>query len=411
MMDPIALAHPAMLAVDLAVAQAWWSLTVPPLKVLRTLGIGRAKLPKADLTGKVCIVTGANRGVGARTALHLAEMGATIVLACRRGQANAAKTGIIEELRAKKVEVDLNNIKPMELDLLSMQSVRDFADAFKRDFKRLDILVNNAGVSEPGVTSEGYSITFTTNHIGHYLLTDLLYPETDNARIVNVASVFHQYGDPDKWEEAATGRRGDTGPFDVLTHVYADSKLANLMHALDLRRRFTADRCNAVAFAVHPGNCRTDLWRYVPNNLHNAFDKFMRIFFLSPELGCYTSVSAAVAPLDRLREPDGNLARFLQPYWCPVPYVKDRAAHQIGPFAGCQVIGPFAGCQVGTASLPNDVDGALDTLRRVSEQLVADISKKQETHTQADPAAVKAIHPVAATEYPSLAPRDVPIRF
>lgn len=396
-----------MLVPDLLTASTFWGLTVPPLKALRLLSFGwlNPRVPTTDLSGKLAVVTGANRGLGLRTSLHLAEMGATVILACRSVAAGeTAKQGIVDELQKAKKPINADNIKVMELDLLSMQSVRNFVDAFKSKYKKLDRLVTNAGVSEPGVTKEGYSITFTANHIGHYLLVDLLYPiirDTQDARVVVLSSVFHKYGDWTKWEESATGRRGDTGSFDVLTHVYADSKLANMLHSLDLRKRFEADGSSATAIAVHPGNCRTDLWRYVPHQLHAMFDWYMRVFFLSPEQGCHTSIAAAVVPLEQLQDSNGQLVQFLQPYFDPLPTFMERAGNQIGPFAGWQK---------SVAALPDNLDAELQRLRSVSKALVEDLSKRQTGELNGDPSAKKALHPVDPEVYFNV-PKAVPIRY
>ncbi|ELR11144.1 oxidoreductase, short chain dehydrogenase/reductase superfamily protein [Acanthamoeba castellanii str. Neff] len=143
--------------------------------------------------GKVCIVTGSNSGLGYYTALYLARMGAHVILACRNiEKAEKARREIIDASGNDLVEV-------MQVDLASLDSVRNFAREFERRDLPLHVLVNNASVfmTPYANTVDGFERQFQTNYLGPFLLTNLLLPrmiETGNARIVNVSSQAHRIG-------------------------------------------------------------------------------------------------------------------------------------------------------------------------------------------------------------------------
>src|SRR3954467_14373752 len=142
----------------------------------------------ASMDGKICIVTGANTGIGKETARGLAQAGATVVIACR----DAAKG---EEARADiaKSTGAGERVKVMELDLASLASIRAFAQAFAKTYGKLSVLVNNAGVSpnEKKQTADGLELTFGVNHVGTHLLTKELVPllkASAPSRVVFVSS-------------------------------------------------------------------------------------------------------------------------------------------------------------------------------------------------------------------------------
>ena len=146
------------------------------------------QLPSESLQGKVCIVTGANTGIGKETARGLADRGATVILACRsveRGQEAAKEIGGL--VRVKKC------------DLASFASVRKFCEEINKEERKVDILINNAGMVTMSreLTEDGQEMQFQSNHLGHFLLTNLLLGKLnaakDGARIVNVSSVAHWY--------------------------------------------------------------------------------------------------------------------------------------------------------------------------------------------------------------------------
>jgi retinol dehydrogenase-12 len=142
----------------------------------------------SPLHGKVCLVTGSSSGIGKETARGLAALGATVVLACRSSvRGEAARQEIVRESNNQGVSVGL-------VDLARLDSVRSFVDDFRQKFSRLDVLVNNAGIyaSKRVVTVDGFEATFATNHLGHFLLTNLLLELTKASapsRIVDRKSV------------------------------------------------------------------------------------------------------------------------------------------------------------------------------------------------------------------------------
>ncbi|HRW39155.1 MAG: SDR family oxidoreductase [Acidimicrobiales bacterium] len=202
--------------------------------------------PRIDLAGQVVIVTGANSGIGFETALALAEGGATVVMA---GRSEAKVARAVEEVAER---TGSTRVVAGALDLASFASIRSFAAWFLDEFDRLDVLVNNAGLvlDERRETEEGFEQMFGVNHLGHFLLTDLLRERlvaSAPARVINVASVAHR-----------AARRGMTR--DDLQHerrfrsfaVYGESKLANVLFTRELARRL--DGTGVIVHCVHPGS-------------------------------------------------------------------------------------------------------------------------------------------------------------
>ena len=206
-----------------------------------------AHLP--DLSGRTAVVTGANSGIGFEAARGLMLRGAHVVLACRNADKAADALG---SLRAA-APAGTAEVRP--LDLASLDSVRGFADAFDAD--RLDLLINNAGVMAlpRRETADGFEMQFGTNVLGHYALTARLLPRllaTPHSRTVWLASLAHRFGRihlDDLNGERAYSPWG----------AYGQSKLADLMLALELDRRFHAAHTDAVSVAAHPGYTSTNL--------------------------------------------------------------------------------------------------------------------------------------------------------
>lgn len=239
----------------------------------------------ADMTGKVCIVTGANSGIGLETAAGLAERGATVLMACRsQDRANAAKAEI--DARGYPGATDV-----MLVDLGSMQSIRDFAEAFNQKYDRLDVLVNNAAIvpKQRELTADGFEKQFGVNHLAYFLLTHLLLErlkQSAPSRIVNVASTVHQ---------SATMNFDDLQMENGYSMIkaYGQCKLANVMFTYALARRLDGSR--VTANCLHPGGVSTNIFRDAPLWLKPLF--FLgRAFMLSPKRGARTSVYLASSP-------------------------------------------------------------------------------------------------------------------
>jgi NAD(P)-dependent dehydrogenase (short-subunit alcohol dehydrogenase family) len=234
------------------------------------------------MTGKVCIVTGANAGIGKETALGLAKLGATVVMLCRdRDRAEAAQREIKQKSGNDKVEL-------MICDLGSQKLIGQFASEFKQHHDRLDVLVNNAGVlmRERSLDEEGVESTFAVNHLGYFRLTNVLLDSlkrSATARIVNVASTAHKYGKIDigGW---VIGR--DYSAFSA----YANSKLANVLFTYELARRL--EGTGVTANCLHPGAVGTNLFRGLPKLLQ----ALIALVTMGPERGARTSIYLASSP-------------------------------------------------------------------------------------------------------------------
>jgi|AntDeeMinimDraft_4_1070355.scaffolds.fasta_scaffold00224_30 hypothetical protein len=235
-----------------------------------------------ELTGKTILVTGANSGLGLESARMLAGRGATVVMACRNAQKGQAA---MADIRAQHPDADL---VLMELDLADLDSVRRFAETFRQKYDRLDVLINNAGLMAPPLqhTRDGFEIQFGTNHLGHFALTGHLLDRLEAAvepRIVVVSSLAHRMGNiyfdnlnGEKWY-----RRWQ---------FYGQSKLANLMFALELERRLKDEGSSVKVMAVHPGYSATNLQQGIPG--HRLFNA---VTAQSQEKGAYPSVFAATS--------------------------------------------------------------------------------------------------------------------
>jgi NAD(P)-dependent dehydrogenase (short-subunit alcohol dehydrogenase family) len=199
-----------------------------------------------NLAGRIAIVTGATSGIGFEAALALARKGAETVLAVRdsvRGEACA------ERIRAQHPDARL---RVMALDLASQASVRDFAEAATAALPAIDILLNNAGLGfQPtrSVTKDDFERQFGTNHLGHFALTGRLIPallKSASPRVVTIASLAHRRGrinfDDLQSEQKYSGNA-----------AYSQSKLANLMFALELNRRASLAGSKLLSAAAHPG--------------------------------------------------------------------------------------------------------------------------------------------------------------
>jgi NAD(P)-dependent dehydrogenase (short-subunit alcohol dehydrogenase family) len=239
----------------------------------------------APMDGRVSVITGANSGIGKATALALARLGATVVLACRNQErAEAARKEILSETNNPEVSVAL-------VDLSDLKSVRTFAADFQKKFPKLHVLVNNAGIytSKRIVTVDGFESTFATNHLGHFLLTELLLDELKAhapSRIINVSSDAHLSGHVDFNDLQGERKYGGM-------KSYAQSKLANVLFTYELAKRL--DGTGVTANCVHPGVVRTNFGRD-GGGLMSVGVRIGSPFMLSPEAGARTVVWLASSP-------------------------------------------------------------------------------------------------------------------
>ncbi len=236
-----------------------------------------------DQSGKVVIITGANTGLGFETAKALMQKNAHVVIACR----NKTKG----EAAIKKL-LDANpsgHIEFASLDLSDLDSVKQFAQAFKKNHQRLDILINNAGVMVPpySKTNNGFEQQMGVNHLGHFALTGLLLDmlrQTPKSRIVNLSSLAHWAGKINftdlNWEKRWYNK----------WRAYGDSKLANLYFTYALQKRIANSSNNPIVTVAHPGWSATDLQRN--HALSNFFNRFIA---QKPAMGALPTLYAAVS--------------------------------------------------------------------------------------------------------------------
>lgn len=234
-----------------------------------------------DLSGKHCLITGASSGIGRVTAEVLAGRGAKVWLACR----DLAKAQPVQ----RAIEKAGGSAQLVPLDLSDLDSVRACAQAVLERDEPLHLLINNAGLAgRRDVTRQGFELTFGVNHLGHFLLTELLLPrllQQAHSRVVNVSSIAH-YDAPGI--DFGALRRA-SGLFGVL-RAYQVSKLCNVLHAKALAKRFGAKGLHA--YSLHPGVIASDVWREIPQPVR----WFMLRNMISNEAGAKTTLYCAASP-------------------------------------------------------------------------------------------------------------------
>ncbi|MBK7864860.1 MAG: SDR family NAD(P)-dependent oxidoreductase [Archangiaceae bacterium] len=246
-----------------------------------------------SLKGKTAIVTGASSGLGVETTRVLALAGADVTLAVRNVEAGEKVKAELEAgLPAGAGRLDVK-----ALDLTDLASVRAFAAASGEG--PLDLLINNAGIMAPplGVTAQGFESQLGTNHLGHFLLTLLLekrLKQSPAARVVTVSSDLHRRGSGASIIATLDGDRAFQQRKYAPQAQYGDSKLANVLFARGLAKRFPA---NVEAFSLHPGVIATNLTRtMIPPFLTPVFRAVGKVLLKSVPQGAATTVYAATAP-------------------------------------------------------------------------------------------------------------------
>lgn len=231
---------------------------------------------------RVAFITGANTGIGRVTARELARKGFHVFVACRSRERTQA---LLDEVRGVAPEA---KIEWLALDLGSLKSVRQCAQSFLARDLPLHLLINNAGLAgAKGQTEDGFELAFGVNHLGHFLLTQLLLDRIKGsapARIVTVASRAHYRAKGFDWKALREPTRTGTA-----IDEYSVSKLANVLFSAELARRLQGTRVSC--YSLHPGVVATEVWRSLPWPL----DAFVKLFLISPDKGAATSLHCALA--------------------------------------------------------------------------------------------------------------------
>ncbi|KAG9444194.1 hypothetical protein H6P81_015534 [Aristolochia fimbriata] len=216
-----------------------------------------------DAAHLTAIVTGGTSGIGRETARVLALRGAKVIIPARNMEsAMRVKETLLKENPSAKLQV-------MEMDVSSLTSVTSFARAFNTSNQPLNILVNNAGVMACPfqLSKDGIELQFATNHLGHFLLTNLLLDKMKSTaketgiegRIVNVSSIAHRYADSSAMDFDKLNDSSRYKPYDA----YARSKLANILHSNELAKRLQDEGPNITANSLHPGVIPTNISRHM----------------------------------------------------------------------------------------------------------------------------------------------------
>ncbi|XP_046687524.1 retinol dehydrogenase 13-like [Homalodisca vitripennis] len=251
---------------------------------------GKKYEESTNADGKVIVITGANTGIGRETALELAKRKAKVVMACRDiKKCEKAREDIVLQSKNKYVYC-------RTCDLASQSSIRKFAERFKTEHKELDVLINNAGVMRCPLskTEEGIEMQLGVNHMGHFLLTNLLLDrlkQSAPSRIVNVSSTAHKRGKINK-EDLNSEKKYDGG------EAYNQSKLANLLFTRELSKKL--EGTGVTVNAVHPGIVDTEITRHM--SFFNSYlaaviiKPFVWMFIKTPRQGAQTVLYASLSP-------------------------------------------------------------------------------------------------------------------
>ena len=309
---------------------------------------------EARLDGTTAVITGANAGIGRETVRHLCRRGARVIMGVRsveRGE--EARADVLESARepGSSGHGSPGAVIVLQLDLASLQSVRDFAQEVLARADKVNLLINNAGVMAcpRAETKEGFELQLGVNHLGHFLLTLLLLDrliDSAPSRIINLSSLAHTRGKmhfDNLMLERGYGK----------WQAYYQSKLANVLFTRELARRLLGTR--VTTYAVHPGIVGTDLWRH-----QGCFDRLLQPMFKTPEQGAQTTLYCALAP---------ELATLSGRYYADCKEVRPSARARRDEDAArlWQISEELVGMKLGGTSLPEVRQGSVSA-RQSQEQ-------------------------------------------
>jgi NAD(P)-dependent dehydrogenase (short-subunit alcohol dehydrogenase family) len=245
-----------------------------------------------ELSGKTAIVTGSNTGLGFEVALDLYQKGAKVYVACRNEEKG------LDAIERMKTISDGGELVYGRLDLASLSSVKEFAEKVIATESRLDLLVNNAGVMipPPSKSEDGFELQFGVNFIGHFALTGHLFnllDSTTGSRVVTLSSIAHRGAvidfDNFRLEKSYNNWR-----------EYGQSKLADLIFALEFEKRLRNNGCQIMSLAAHPGFSKTDLQKYMDKDMLDSLE------LMTAKEGAQPTLAACLRP-----DVKGGQ------YWCP----------------------------------------------------------------------------------------------
>jgi NAD(P)-dependent dehydrogenase (short-subunit alcohol dehydrogenase family) len=236
-------------------------------------------------SNRLCLITGANSGIGLVTARELASQGMDILMVCRNAaKGEQARQEVLAASRTKKVDLLLG-------DLADFASVRKLAAEVHSRYGLLDVLVNNAGlvVNQRTNTPQGIELTFATNHLGPFLLTNLLLDlvrKGHEPRIVHVSSEAHRFARFQPDDLVAPKKYSSIV-------AYGNSKLANILFSKELARRLAPD--GVTSNSLHPGVVKTN-FGVGSSGIIGLLSGLARPFLLTPEKGAETTLYLAASP-------------------------------------------------------------------------------------------------------------------
>ncbi len=262
--------------------------------------------------GKTVLITGATNGIGLEAAVELSQLGAKVVMV---GRDPARTEGAVATVRARSGSGDVSHLL---CDFSSQASIRTLAAAVLASVDRLDVLVNNAGgVNKTRRLSvDGIEMTFAVNHLGYFLLTNLLRDmlvRSAPSRVVTVASIGHRRGTLD------FGDLGYEKGYAIM-RAYTRSKLANVLFAAELARRLAGT--GVTSNSLHPGRVATNIWSGAPTWAKPLIAILFRPFMITPAEGGATIVQLAASP-----ELEGVTGKYFEEQVAvtPAPLAQDAA--------------------------------------------------------------------------------------
>lgn len=242
---------------------------------------------KIRIDGKVVIVTGGTGGLGLETARNLAGRGGIIYIASRDEKKG---NDTVERIRNSTGN---QNVHFIRLDLGSLKSVQAFSETFHKKENRLHVLINNAGIAVGSyqTTEDGFEMDMGVNHLGHFLLTNLLLDllkVSSPSRILNVSSVVHRIG------HIARNNLNSETFYPGILLTYTNSKLANVLFTRELSKRL--ETTGVTANCLDPGFSMSALTQNLPSGLRTVAETLQRLFARKPEHASQSHIMLAVDP-------------------------------------------------------------------------------------------------------------------